>query len=133
MPWRTNFSNFLKLTKNLAHLTAGSYYYAARRYANFASNGDPADIDSLPFSQTLIRNYAAGRRGEVGECTIEHEVHGILAFWKFCYENKNPIKPLSFKELDLPIKCSKNPTHPLTHVEYSLFMEKIYEQLVYIY
>ena len=89
---------------------------------------------SITFSKKLLQGYAARRREEkVSECTIEHEVHGILAFWNFCYENKNPIEPISFKKLNLPIKCSKNPTQPLTHAEYSLFMEKIYEQLTTIY
>ncbi len=133
MTWRKNFSTFLQLTENLAHLTSRSYYYDAKRYITFVSNANTVDIRSLPFSRTLLRDYAAARRGKVSECTIEHEVHGILAFWKFCYENKNPIEPLSFKELNLPIKCSKNPTRPLTHSEYSLFMEKLYAQLINLY
>jgi len=133
MTWRTDFSTFSQLTKNLAHLTSESYYYSAKRYINFVSTTDEVDMRSVPFSQKLLRDYAAGRRKKVCECTIEHEVHGILAFWQFCYENKNPVKPVSFKELDLPIKCRKNPTQPLTHSEYSLFMEKIYEQLPTIY
>jgi len=133
MTWRTDFSTFSQLTENLAHLTSESYYYSAKRYIDFVSATDEVDIRSVPFSRKLLRDYAAGRRGKVSECTIEHEIHGILAFWKFCYENKNPIKPLSFKDLDIPIKCSKNPTRPLTHSEYSLFMEKIYAQLINLY
>jgi site-specific recombinase XerD len=139
MSWQNNFSTHLLLEKNLALGTTKAYKYDASRYASFATQlglDEIANIDLaiVPFNKILVRNFAASlRKKKLAESTIERHIHGVLAFWNYCYELKYTDRPLPFQHLDLHIKSSKNPTTALTNKEYTHFMSKLYAELQRIY
>ncbi|RLD07398.1 MAG: hypothetical protein DRI32_00955 [Chloroflexi bacterium] len=127
------FITYLLLTENLAPLTSKAYSYDAKIYLEFTKQQRTKNMSDIPFNKKLIRDFAAEmRKQKQSENSIERRLHGVLAFWRYCHERGVAEKPLSFRDLGLRIKSSKNPVMGLTHEEYIFFMEKIHEQLTYL-
>ena len=131
MIWLNGFRTYLAITKNLAPKTVISYIYDAKLYTEFASNSTPNKLKNITFDKKSLQGFAASlRMQELAESTIERQIHGVLAFWNFCYEETGrPKKPMRFRDLELHITSSKNPTSPLEKSEYLHFMKNLKDEI----
>jgi len=127
------FPEYLRGVRDAADNTINDYLHDVNRYLDYFREKVDPSLERFQIDASHIRGFVTFlRMAENENSTIERRLHGLYAFWSFLHDEHNFSAPISIRACHIRLKKKRNPTQPLMHKNYTLFMERVHDELTKI-
>ncbi len=127
------FPEYLKGVRDAADNTVANYMHDVNRYLDYFREKVDPSLESFQIDEIHIRGFVTFLRAADNEnATIERRLHGLYAFWMYLHDQHKFSSPISIRDCHIRLKKKRNPTQPLMQKNFTLFMERLQDELTKI-
>jgi site-specific recombinase XerD len=127
------YPEYLKGPRDATDNTVADYMHDVNRYLDYFREKVDPSLESFEINASHIRGFVTFLRIAQNEnSTIERRLHGLYSFWTFLHDDHNFSAPISIRACHIRLKKRRNPTQPLMQKNYTLFMERLQDELTKI-